>query len=378
MKRILALCCFITAASSLSAQQISQPPSGDNQKSSVTQWIGPVQVSITYSSPDVHGPNGADRKGHIWGELVPYGYVDQGFGTSKAAPWRAGSNENTIITFSDDVKVEGKDIKAGTYGVFLTIQKEGPWTWIFSKNSTSWGSYFYNEAEDALRVNVTPTDGAYTEFLTYGFDERKPSSTVAFLQWENKKVGFTISVPNVNDLYVDKIRNELRSSPGFNPANWAAAAQFCARNKVNLDEALTWADKSMDPTLGGLEDFNGLQTKSQVLMAMNRNADAQALMDKAIKLPSATVPAIHQYGRSLLLAGNNAKAMEVFQYNAKTHPEEKFTPNVGLARGYTALGDKKNAVKYWELAIKNLPENQKTNLPFYEGELKKVKDEASK
>lgn len=66
--------------------------------------------------------------------------------------------------------------------------------------------------------------------------------------------------------------------------------------------------------------------------------------------------------------------MEIFQFNAKSHPEDKFTPNVGLARGYTALNDKKNAIKYWELAIKNIPEDQKGSLSFYEGELKKVKE----
>jgi tetratricopeptide (TPR) repeat protein len=111
-----------------------------------------------------------------------------------------------------------------------------------------------------------------------------------------------------------------------------------------------------------------------VLTAMGREAETEVIMDKAIKHPTANVNAIHQYARTLLVAGKKEKAMEVFKYNFKTHPEDKFTPNVGLARGYTALGDKKNAIKHWEAAIKNLPENQKQNLPFYEGELKKLKE----
>lgn len=97
-------------------------------------------------------------------------------------------------------------------------------------------------------------------------------------------------------------------------------------------------------------------------------------MDKAIKHPTATVNAIHQYARTLLAAGKKEKAMEVFKYNFKAHPEDKFTPNVGLARGYTAIGDKKNAIKQWEMAIRNLPENQKQNLAYYESELKKLKE----
>src|SRR5689334_11808104 len=118
MKRILAILICAIASQLTLAQSISIPPSGDNQKSSVTQWIGPASITITYSSPDVHGLNGEDRKGHIWGELVHYGFIDQQYGTSKAAPWRAGANENTIITFSNDVVIGGKTLKAGTYGLF--------------------------------------------------------------------------------------------------------------------------------------------------------------------------------------------------------------------------------------------------------------------
>jgi tetratricopeptide (TPR) repeat protein len=372
MKKLFTFAFFLAVSGWAMAQTLSQPPSGGNQKSEVVQYIGPAKVTITYSSPDVHSPTGDDRKGHIWGELVPYGFFDQGFGT-KTAPWRAGANQNTTITFSDNVKVEGKELKAGTYGLFIVTDKSGPWTWIFSNNATSWGSFFYNPAEDALRVTATPQDAPYTEWLTYGFEERLPASTTAYLQWENKRLPLKIELPNANDIYVSLMRNELRSTPGFDYRNFSNAAVFCAQNKINLEEALTWADQAMSPTIGGQEDFTTLQAKSQVLTAMNKDAESDAVMDKAIKLPTATVLAIHQYGRSLLTAGKKDKAMEVFKYNATKHPEEKFTPNVGLARGYTALGDKKNAIKYWELAIKNLPDNQKPNLKFYQSELDKLK-----
>ncbi|NOT74001.1 MAG: DUF2911 domain-containing protein [Cyclobacteriaceae bacterium] len=372
MKKISALFTMMLVTAYAMAQLVS-PPNGDNQKAKVIQWIGPVEVSIVYSSPDVHAPNGDDRKGHIWGELIHVGYIDQGFGTAKEAPWRAGANENTVITFSHDVKIEGKDLKAGSYGLFLGYAKEGQSTWIFSNNTSSWGSYFYNKSEDALRVNVTPVDGAYTEYLTYGFEDRKSNGATAFLQWENKKVPFKIGVANVNEIYVSQMRNQLRSNLGFDSRNYTAAAQFAAQNKINLEEALKWADSGMDPNLGGQEDFNGLNAKSTVLRAMGKNAEADAAMDKAIKIPGTPVQAIHQYGRGLLNAGQKEKAMEVFQYNAKVHPEEKFTPNVGLARGYTALGDKKNAIKYWEIAIKNLPANQAANLPMYQAEIQKLK-----
>jgi tetratricopeptide (TPR) repeat protein len=372
MRKILSILIITMISLQALAQGLTLPPNGDNQKSSVTQWIGPVAVTINYNSPNVHAPNGDDRKGHIWGELAHAGYIDQGFGPAKAAPWRAGANENTTITFSHDVKIDGKDVKAGTYGLFLAIEKEGPWTWILSNNSKSWGSYFYNQNEDALRTQATPKDAEYTEYLTYGFDNRETNSTVAYLQWENKRVPLKIDVPNVNEIYVGIIRNELRGNVGFDYRNIMAAAQFCARNKINLEEALAWSDAAINPPLG-LEEFATLQTKATVLRAMNRNDEATAIMDKAINHPTATVGAIHQYGRNLLGEGKKEKALEVFKLNRQRHPEDKFTTFVGLARGFAAVGDNKNAIKNWEVAIKNLPENQKQNLALYEAELKKLK-----
>ncbi len=374
MKRLSTLVTFILFSAIAWSQTLSTPPSGGNQKSKVTQYIGPVEVTIAYSSPDVHGPSGEDRTGKIWGEVVHYGFIDQGFGPSKAAPWRAGANENTTITVSHDVKIEGKDLKAGTYGLFLAVTKEGPYTWIFSKNSSSWGSYFYDPKEDALRVDVMPVEAPYKEWLTYGFEDRLPTSTKAYLRWEKKRIPFTIEVPTVNEIYVAKMREELRGSIGFRQENWITAAQFCAQNKINLEEALTWVDMSVSNPFIGVENFTTLQTRSSILQALGRTTEANAEMDKAIKHPTATVQNVHMYGRSLLNAGQKEKAMEIFRYNAQKNPQEKFTPNVGLARGYTALGDTKNAIKYWELAIKNIPEDQKQFLPQYQAELTKLKE----
>ena len=374
MKKQFTLLWFVLIGFWANGQSLTQPPSGDNQKATVTQFIGPVSVTINYSSPDVTDASGQDRKGHIWGELVPYGLNNLGFGTSQAAPWRGGANENTTITFSHAVKINGKDMKAGTYGLHIIVEKDKPWTFIFSNNSSSWGSFFYNDKEDALRVESTPAATEFTRYLTYGFDNREASSATAFIQWENKRASFDITVPTINDVYLSAMRNELRGSTGFNYQNFQAAAQFCVQNKTNLEEGLAWADAAISAPFIGQEDFNTLQTKATVLGAMGKETDADAVMSKAIKHPTATVQGIHQYGRTLLSGGKKEKAMEIFQYNAKTHPEEKFTPNVGLARGYTAMGDKKNAIKYWELAIKNIPENQKANSGLYEAELKKLKE----
>ena len=373
-------CVLTVAASGQVLSELSLPPNGDNSRANVSQWIGPVEITIDYHSPNVHGGGGADRTGHIWGELVQYGLFDDGFGPSKAMPWRAGANENSTISFSQDVKIEGKDLKAGTYALFLELKKDGPWTWIFSNNSTGWGSYQYDPKNDALRVPVTPQAAPYTEFMTYGFDERRPASAVAFLQWEFKRISFKIDVPNVNELYASEMRKELQGWPGFDYRNWQMAAQFCADHKVNLDEALVWADKAIKvPFRGaavGHEDFSTLQTKAAVLQAMGRQPEADAIMETALHIAGTEALPIHGYGVSLIAAGKFARALEVFKLNQQLHPEEKFVTYVGLARGYTAAGDKANAIKNWEIALRNIPESRKAQQPVYENALKKLKEGA--
>jgi tetratricopeptide (TPR) repeat protein len=373
MKRLILFALLIANFCAAQAQ-LNLPPSGDNQKSVVTQFIGLVAVTITYNSPNVHSPSGEDRTGHIWGELVHYGFIDQGYGSSKAAPWRAGANENTTISFSHDVVIDGKTLNAGAYGLFLDVEKEGPWTWIFSHDANNWGSYFYDQSKDALRVAAYPQESSFTEWLAYGFDDRLANATMAYLQWENKRVSFNIEVPDINELYVESLRHQLNgTTAGFTYHTYMAAAQFCAQNKINLEEALTWADLAISQSFFGREDFSSLQTKALVLLAMNKEQEADAIMDKAIKHPTASVGAVHQYARGLLSSGKTQKAMDVFLLNRKLHPEDTFTTYVGLARGYTAMGDKKNAIKNWEIAIKNLPEDQKGNISYYQSELSKVK-----
>ncbi|HEY2168958.1 MAG TPA: tetratricopeptide repeat protein, partial [Candidatus Angelobacter sp.] len=156
------------------------------------------------------------------------------------------------------------------------------------------------------------------------------------------------------------------------------AAQFCASNKINLDEALIWADKAIQgPFRGatiGTEDFSTVQTKAAVLQAMGKTDEADRLMEKAFQLSGADLLPVHIYAMGLLGADRKEKAIEVFKLNQKRHPEDKFWSYVGLARAYTAAGDKEKAIKNWETALQNVPESRKAQLPAYEAALKKLKD----
>lgn len=147
----LAAIALLWFAAPASAQTLTLPPDGDNQHSTVTQAIGLVTVTIDYHSPDVHAPDGTDRRGNIWGKLVPYGVTDDAFGTCTQCPWRAGANENTAFSVSHDVKIEGQALPAGSYGLHMIAGPE-EWTLIFSKNAKSWGNFFYDPAEDQLRA----------------------------------------------------------------------------------------------------------------------------------------------------------------------------------------------------------------------------------
>lgn len=232
--------------------------------------------------------------------------------------------------------------------------------------------------DDVLRVPVTPQDSQFIEFLTYGFDERRPDSAVAYLQWEKKRIPFKIEVPNVNEIYVTRMRQELQSWAGFRNEDWQTAAQFCADNKINLEEALTWADKAISgPFRGatvGQETFTNLRTKAALLEAMGRAADADAVMQKALHLAGNDPVMVYAYGMGLLRGGKNTKAMEIFILNQQQHPEEKYWTSLGLARSYTAAGDKQHAIENWEIVLRNVPTNMSNRRAGFEEALKKLKE----
>lgn len=223
--RVLAAAILLLIAASVSAQ-FTAPPSGNNQKASVTQYLGLVKVTIDYSSPRVHQPlTNEDRRGKIWGKLVPYGMAKGlGYGTCTECPWRAGANENTMFTASHDIKVEGQPLRAGSYGLHIVPAENDDWTLIFSKDAMNWGSFFYDPSHDALRVKVKPSKSEYHEYLTYEFPDRQLDKATAMLKWEDVQVPFNISVDNIQRAYFEQMQTELRGDRGFDWSNWTAAA----------------------------------------------------------------------------------------------------------------------------------------------------------
>jgi len=331
------LFCVIMAAVShrTSAQSFVLDLPAPSQPAEVSQRIGLTDITIKYHRPLVN-----DRK--IWGALVPYGKV-----------WRAGANENTTITFDDPVTIEGQPLAAGTYGLHM-IPNADEWTVIFSKNSTSWGSFTYDQAEDALRVNVKPQPADMHNALTYDFDKLQPDSAVIELQWEKLAVPFKVSV-DVHDLVLASLKKQLRNLSQYTWLSWNDAATYLLTEKIALDQALAYANKSIENE----DRYENELTKSRVLMALNRSDEAAVAQKKALDF--ATPLQVHLYARQLQAEKRNDEAFAIFRDNAKKHPDQWFV-HTGLARVYCAQGKFDDAVAEMKLASAAAPAAQKSYL----------------
>src|SRR5215469_3493428 len=357
LKYVLGLFAALSLLSGSAAAQFkngSQPTELNiprtSQRASVTQRIGLTDITITYHRPAVGGRE-------IWDKIVPYGKV-----------WRSGANENTTIAFTDDVMVEGKPLSAGTYGLH-TIPNKDQWTVIFSKNSTSWGSFSYDQKEDALRVSVKPHAAENVEQLTYTFEDVKPESAAATLRWEKLAVPIQVGV-DVKTVVLRSIKNELRNVGGFTWAGYDEAAQWCLDNNYNLDEALKWEQTSIDNE----PRFENWETKSRILNAMSKKEESDKALATALEKASAIQ--LYVYARGLQRQGNTKRAFELYPQVPGKDPNH-WISHLALARIDSNKGDFPAAAKEMTQAIGAAPE---ANKPFLEPLLKRLeaKDDINK
>lgn len=306
-----------------------------SQRSIITQQIGLTDITLNYCRPLVGGRT-------LWGKEIPYGQV-----------WRSGANENTTVSFTDDVSVEGHALPAGTYGLH-TIPTADQWTVIFSKNSTSWGSFSYDEKEDALRVTVKPHAGEFQETMAFTFDDVKPDSTIVTLRWERVAVPFRVSV-DVNAIVLSSIQKQLRSVGGFTWAGYDEAANWLLDTGSNLDQAMKWEETS----ILNEERFDNLLTKSQILQAQGKKQEAEATKAKAFDMASGVQ--LHSYGRGLQFQKKQDEGFAVFQINIKKRPNEWYTHGE-LARIASSKGDFATVTKELNLALTSAPDFAKPGI----------------
>ena len=304
-------------------------------EASVAQTIGVTDIQIRYHRPAVN-------KREIWGKLVPYNEV-----------WRAGANQNTTISFSTDVSVAGQKLAAGTYGLHM-LPTEKDWTVIFSNQAAAWGSFSYDQKEDALRITAAPQPADFLERLSYSFEEPTDTSVQAVMRWEKVRIAFPITA-DTPQLTVASLRRELRGLPRFSWQGWSQAAAYCLRNNVNLDEALEWSNES----LAIAETFTNLRVKAALLEKKGDTKTADALRAKS--LPLANETELNNYGYQLLAQKKTDEAIEIFKKNVKDHPTS-WNVYDSLGEAYATKGDKKPAVENYTKALSMAPESQKKRI----------------
>lgn len=346
MKQQLLLILFALTLSTSFAQimPVSREPYGGNKRAWIGENLGVVKIDISYNRPGMKG-----REGKIYGTGVAhYGFVDLGHGTTNAAPWRAGANENTTISFSHPVNVEGKDLPAGKYGFFIALG-ETESILIFSRNNSSWGSFYYDETQDALRVTVKHQALAESvEWLKYELSDETENSVTISMSWEKRRFPFKVEA-DTKALQMAEFRNSYKTTRIY--YDILVGVYWCVENNYELDEALAWADRAVSMRVMGEKNFRTLEAKAQVLNKMNRGEEARKIMAEA--LPMGTPREVHFYGRQLLTQKLTKEALQVFKTNYEKNPQDYYT-HVGLGRAYSAMGDYKKALSLMKSGLERV------------------------
>lgn len=244
----------------LKAQDLPKPSSS----AEIKQRIGLTDVTIAYSRPNVN-----DRE--IFGRLVPYNEI-----------WRTGANMNTLITFSDDVKVEGKEVKAGTYSIF-TFPGEKEWKIVFNSETKSWGTGGYDETNNVFEATVPAKTTNHHESMEFSFENIQIENGIMQLAWNTTLIELKIEV-NVKEKAWKNIETAIAEVTDKNKASvYRNCAKYCADNNMELDKALAWIEESIKAQ----EYWFSYWVKADVLHAKGDNKGAVASAKKAIELGEA-------------------------------------------------------------------------------------------
>src|SRR5256714_14351899 len=264
-----------------------------SQSASVSQTIGITDLTITYHRPAVKGrpvfgdapPDkvAAAAKNPAFQAAATEGTLDGAPGSGKDFPlvpyghvWRAGANEATKFTVTDDVLINGQKLPAGAYSLHAIPGKD-EWTLVFNKRADQWGSYQYDAKQDALRVKVKPAWTAESqEWLSYEIPQVTATTAQVVLRWEKVAVPFTVEVPNVDAL----VRSKIDAAVAANPGDWQVplAVGEAYFNDDKFEDALKWVEQSIKVK----ETFQNLPTKANLLFNMGRKQEAIAVGEQAV------------------------------------------------------------------------------------------------
>lgn len=296
-------------------------------RATLSQVVGLTTMDVVYHRPALMG-----RK--AWGGVVPFGQV-----------WRAGANENTVVTFSTPVKVGGTPLPAGRYGLHMRPTPT-TWTVIFSSQSHGWGSSSYDPKEDVATLTVTPVSTEPTERLAYTFDDPSEAGVTLSLRWEKLRVPIPIEV-DTKAVVVQSLRDQLKGLHQFFPEPWAGAAAWCLRHDTHLEEAMAWADRSLQLR----ESYGALGTKAALLEKKGEAKAAEVLRARALSI--ATEGELNQAGYVLLGQHKVDEAIALFQRNVQAHPDS-WNVYDSLAEAHALKGDKAQAITNYQKALERV------------------------
>lgn len=349
---ILVLLISCSAWAQFHTMKIPQP----SPKVVETQTLGITDITVEYSSPAVRGRD-------IWANVVG-SYSDPNLA------WRAGANMNTRIKFSTDVMIEGQPLKAGSYGFHIDTKEDGPWTLMFAHHDNQWGSYYLDRDEHvALKVDVTPTTCPPSEQLDYEFINRSENALTIALEWGEKRIPFEVSV-DLNKTVIDNFRYELLGINTYRWEAWNDAANWCLNHNTNLEEALEWANRSINGGYNGFsanKNVTNMTTKARLLQALNKSEELKSTISE---LKAMNMTAYEANGLGMFLLRNNMPndALEVSNNALKESPDTWYLKlNRGLS--YYFLGKKKSALKDLESIQTTSPEGFRARLAEIKNEV---------
>lgn len=305
-----------------------------SQRASVVQRIGTTDVTVVYHSPLVNG-----RK--IFGGVVPFDFVVD----EKEYAWRAGSNQRTTIEFTHDVRIEGKSLVAGTYGLVVLVS-EKEWTFVFSNNK-SWGAFQYTPENDMLRVTVKAEKAPFQEWLSYNFINRQAQSAKLQLWWERTRASVEIATDVSSNILNDLALKEDKNASDF----MAMAIETLKKEPDAVEEALKWIEKSVQSEA----TFHNKMMKADLLIRNGQKTEGDALRQET--LASAKGFDMYYYGLSpYLLKGDKKESYRLLKANLDKNPDA-WIAHLALGEYYIKDGKQKKVVEHMKRAFERAPDN---------------------
>ena len=250
MRKIILALAVLIANFTIEAQVKTPQPS---PKSTLNQVVGLTDVTVEYSRPSAKGRP-------VFGDLVPFGRL-----------WRTGANQNSIVSFSEDVVIKGNTLKKGKYAIFTT-PKADMWEVVFYTDTDNWGTpEKWDENKVALRTNVDPIAlGNNVETFTIAINNLTNDSATLDISWEKTMVSVKFEVPTQKAA----MASITKVLAGPTAGDYFSSAQYLYQSEGDLNKALEYVNKAVSMAKPDDVPFWHLRLKSLIQAKLGNKAGA--------------------------------------------------------------------------------------------------------